>query len=31
VVPEANRPVKQTGTAKRAQPTRQSRSKRGKK
>ena len=31
VVPESNRPIKQTGTAKRAQPSRQSRSKRGKK
>ena len=31
VVPESHRPVKPTGTAKRAQPTRQPRSKRGKK
>ncbi len=31
VVPQANRPLKESGTAGRAQPTRQSRSKRGKK
>ena len=31
VVPQANRPLKPSGTAKRAQPSRQSRSKRGKK